>query len=77
MDSVHYRSSNWPTLSFFLLLSSPKLAGLKDVIQVHFTLQRDAVLKQCSQWLKEAISEEYRQKLMKAIDELRLELDRV
>ena len=53
------------------------VSGFKDLIPVHFALQREAILKQCSQWLKEAISPQYEQKLRKAIDELRAEMDKI
>lgn len=60
-----------------LSLASFLLPGLQDIIPVHFALQREPILKQCSQWLNESISEEYEQKLTKAIDELRAELDKI
>lgn len=52
-------------------------AGFEDVIRVHFALQRDAILKQCSQWLKEAFSPEHAQRLRKAVDEFRALLDQL
>lgn len=66
-------SSSWIYLSLNLLFSH---TGLKDTIEVHFALQREAILKQCSQWLKDSVSDEHKQKLLKAIDELRQEMDR-
>ena len=32
---------------------------------------KEAILKQCSKWLREAVSVDHEQKLRKAIDELR------
>lgn len=51
--------------------------GFEDLVAVHFTLQRDVILKQCSQWLREAISPQHEQRLRKAIDELRAEMDKM
>jgi len=53
------------------------LAGFEDIIRVHFAIQRDAVLRQCSLWLREAVSSEHERRLRKAIDELRAELDKL
>lgn len=52
-------------------------AGFEDIIKVHFAIQREVVLKQCSQWLKNAVSAEYERRLRKAVDELRTELDKI
>ena len=52
-------------------------AGFEDVIQVHFAIQREAIMKQLSQWVKEVISSEHERKLRKAIDEFRAELDKI
>ena len=51
--------------------------GFEDIIRVHFAIQRDAVLRQCSTWLREAGSPEHERRLRKAIDELRAELDKL
>jgi len=52
-------------------------AGFEDIIRVHFAIQRDAVLRQCSSWLRDAVSSEHERRLRKAIDELRAELDKL
>ena len=36
--------------------------GFEDVIQVHFAIQREAIMKQLSQWVKEVISPEHERK---------------
>ncbi|XP_065914560.1 ubiquitin conjugation factor E4 A-like [Dysidea avara] len=52
-------------------------AGCEDIIKVHFTIQRDAVLKQCSEWLRQAVSTDQERRLRKAVDELRVQLDKI
>ena len=47
------------------------------MIQVHFAIQREAIMKQLSQWIKEVISPEHERKLRKAIDEFRAEMDKL
>ena len=59
--------------SWIVLFSS----AFKDIIQVHFAIQRDAILRQCSTWLREAVSPEHERRLRKAVDELRAELDKL
>lgn len=50
--------------------------GFEDVIQVHFAIQRDAVLKQCSSWLqREGLTPVQEARLRKAVDEFRTQLD--
>ena len=51
--------------------------GCEDIIKVHFTMQKDAVLKQCSEWLRQAVSPEQERRLRKAVDELRIQLDKI
>ena len=41
--------------------------GFEDVIQVHFAIQREAIKKQLSQWVKEVISPEHERKLRRDI----------
>lgn len=57
------------------LRNPPK--GFEDLIPVHFALQREVILKQCSRWLRDAISPQHEQKLRKAINELRAEMDKI
>lgn len=52
-------------------------AGFEDIIKVHFAIQREVILRQCSQWLKNAVSPEHERRLRKAVDELRNELDKI
>jgi len=51
--------------------------GCEDIIKVHFTIQRDAVLKQCSEWLRQAVSTDQERRLRKAVDELRVQMDKI
>ena len=46
------------------------------MIQVHFAIQQEAILKQLSGWLRDTISPEHERRLRKAVDELRAELDK-
>ncbi len=52
-------------------------SGFEDVIQVHFAIQREAIMKQLSQWVKEVISPEHERRLRKAIDDFRAEMDKL
>ena len=51
--------------------------GCEDIIKVHFTIQKDVVLKQCSEWLRQTVSPEQERRLRKAVDELRVQLDKI
>ena len=51
--------------------------GCEDIIKVHFAIQKDAVLKQCSKWLRQAMSPDQERRLRKAVDELRIQLDKI
>ena len=51
--------------------------GFSGVISEHFRVQRDAVLKQCSDWLKLCQDADEERKLRQAIDKLRHELDKL
>ena len=53
------------------------LLGCEDIIKVHFAIQKDAVLRQCSQWLRQAVSPDQERRLRKAVDELRIQLDKI
>lgn len=46
-------------------------------MKIHFMFLRDAILRQCSLWLKAAVSRDHETKLRKAVDELRAELDQL
>ena len=58
-------------------MTPPPLTGFEDIVKVHFAIQREVLLKQCSQWLKNAVSPEHERRLRKAVDELRSELDKI
>ena len=66
-------------LSLLLVISPFDIlpSGFEDVIQVHFAIQREAIMKQLSQWVKEVISPEHERRLRKAIDEFRAEMDKL
>jgi len=44
-------------------------------VRQHFRLQRSAVLKLCADWLRQCQGEDDRQKMRKAVEELRAELE--
>ena len=52
-------------------------AGFADVIREHFRVQRDALLKQCSEWLKLCEDPDEERKLRQAVDKLREELQKL
>ena len=60
-----------------LTMSSYLSLGFEDVIQVHFAIQREAIMKQLSQWVKEVISREHERKLRRAIDDFIAEMDKL
>ena len=60
-----------------LILSLCLSLGFEDVIQVHFAIQREAIMKQLSQWVKEVISPEHERKLRRAIDDFIAEMDKL
>ena len=51
--------------------------GFADVIREHFRVQRDALLKQCSEWLKLCEDPDEERKLRQAVDKLREELQKL
>ena len=53
------------------------LLGCEPIIKVDFTIQKDAVLRQCSQWLSKAVSPDQERRQRKAVDELRIQLDKI
>ena len=75
MDSCSIATSFLTIIIFSLFDIWP--VGFEDVIQVHFAIQREAIMKQLSQWVKEVISPEHERKLRKAIDEFRAEMDKL
>ena len=58
--------------AFFL--DSP---GFEEAIRAHFRLQREAVLKQCAEWLTECADSEEERRMRKAVDTLKSELDKL
>lgn len=51
--------------------------GFEDTIKIHFLLLKEPILKQCSKWLREAVSADHEAKLRKAIDQLIAEFDKL
>ena len=45
------------------------------MVKIHFMLLHDVILQQCSKWLNNTVSANYEQKLRKAVNELREELE--
>ena len=52
-------------------------AGFEDVIRSHFRLQKDAVLKQCAEWMTQCADAEEETLMRKAVDMLKAELDKL
>ncbi|XP_031568634.1 uncharacterized protein LOC116303263 [Actinia tenebrosa] len=52
-------------------------AGLEDVILTHFKLQKEAILKQVSDWLQQCIEPEEERRMRNAVEELKIELDKL
>ena len=46
-------------------------------MKIHFMLLREVILQQCSKWLKNTVSADHEQKLRKAVNELREELEKL
>ncbi|KAL9975428.1 hypothetical protein ACROYT_G012589 [Oculina patagonica] len=51
--------------------------GFEEAIRAHFRLQREAVLKQCAEWLAECADAEEERRMRKAVDTLKNELDKL
>lgn len=51
--------------------------GFENVIRTHFRLQKEAVLKQCAEWIKECADDEDETRMRKAVDMLKAELDKL
>ena len=51
--------------------------GFEEAIRAHFRLQREAVLKQCAEWLTECADSEEERRMRKAVDTLKSELDKL
>lgn len=52
-------------------------AGFEDVIRTHFRLQKEAVLKQCAEWMTQCADAEEETLMRKAVDMLKAELDKL
>lgn len=76
MGSI-YAGSIATRLQYVLVHFPFHTPGFEDLIKVHFTIQRDIVLKQCAEWLDRAVNPEHEHRLRKAIDELRPELEKL
>jgi baculoviral IAP repeat-containing protein 6 len=51
--------------------------GFDDVVLEHFQCQKDVILKQCSQWLKDSPTPQLKKKLQRAVAELQEEFDKI
>ena len=51
--------------------------GFKEAIRTHFRLQKEAVLKQCAEWLTQCTDAEEERRMRKAVDTLKSELDKL
>lgn len=51
--------------------------GFEDVIRAHFRLQKEALLKQCSEWIAQCAHEEEETRMRKAVDMLKAELEKL
>lgn len=51
--------------------------GFEDIVSVHFTIQREALLLQLSGWLRECASPDEERKLRRAVDQLRNALEKI
>lgn len=51
--------------------------GFEEAIRAHFRLQREAVLKQCAEWLTQCTDAEEERRMRKAVDTLKSELDKL
>ena len=62
----------WSCITIFCI--SP---GFEEAIRAHFRLQREAVLKQCAEWLTQCTDAEEERRMRKAVDTLKSELDKL
>lgn len=51
--------------------------GFEEAIRTHFRLQKEAVLKQCAEWLTQCTDAEEERRMRKAVDTLKSELDKL
>ena len=51
--------------------------GCEEIIQQHFRIQHDAILKQCSDWLHYSEAGDEERKLRRMIEELKQELGKL
>ena len=47
------------------------------MVRSHFRLQKDAILKQCSEWLHQCTDAEEERRMRKTVDDLRVELEKL
>ncbi|XP_048576490.1 uncharacterized protein LOC5513359 isoform X2 [Nematostella vectensis] len=57
-------------------LRSPP-AGLGNIIMSHFLLQKDDILQQCADWLRQCVTPDEERRLRRAVEELKTELDKL
>lgn len=63
--------------SFCIVACFCLFPGFEDVIRAHFRLQREAVLKQCAEWLTQCADAEEESRMRKGVDMLKAELDKL
>lgn len=51
--------------------------GFEDVIRTHFRLQKEALLKQCSEWIAQCADDDEEKRMRKAVDMLKVELEKL
>lgn len=51
--------------------------GFEEAIRTHFRLQKEAVLRQCADWLTQCADAEEERRMRKAVDTLKSELDKL
>jgi len=81
-QSAEYNEGiRWATIRWAMTeqMSNP-CPGFKEVISLHFQLKRQGIMQQVKNWLKEAQTSKttgFYQKLKKAVDELKVELQKL
>ena len=51
--------------------------GFEEAIRTHFRLQKEAVLRQCADWLTQCADAEEERRMRKAVDTLKSDLDKL
>jgi hypothetical protein len=53
------------------------IVGLEDVVRTHFKLQKEVILKQVSEWLQQCLEPEEERRMRNAVEDLKIELDKL